>query len=109
MEVMEIVKAELSGILETAGESGVTEGQVVAAIVKHGIDYHTALNSLRNTYKEVLGVERTPEHSGAVIFYKKTKQKKGPNESMAIRLAKKLGKRTIGEKERIDILNQYRR
>ena len=109
MEVMEIVKAELSGILETAGESGVTEGQVVAAIVKHGIDYHTALNSLRNAYKEVPGVERTPEHSGAVIFYKKTKQKKAPNESMAIRLAKNLGKRTVGEQERMDILNQYRR
>lgn len=109
MEVMEIVKTELSGILETAGENGVTEGQAVSAIVKHGIDYHTALDSLRNAYKEVPGVERTPEHSGAVIFYKKAKQKKEPEESIAVRLAKKLGKRTMGEKERMNILNQYRR
>lgn len=108
MKTMEIAKTELSGMLETAGESGVTEGQVVAAIVKHGIDYYTALDSLRNAYKEVPEVERTPEHSGAVIFYKKAKQKKEPEESMATRLAKKLGKRTMGEKERMEILNHYR-
>lgn len=48
-----------------------------------------------------------PEHSGAVIFYKKTKQQKQPEETMAVRLAKKLGKRTMGERERMEILNQY--
>lgn len=59
-------------------------------IVKHGIDYYFALNFLRNAYKEVSGIERTPEHSGAVIYYKKSKHQNEQEESVAVRLAKKV-------------------
>lgn len=106
---MEAIKATLSEVIEAAGENGITEGQATKEIVtKHKIGYYEALEALRNTYKEI-GLERTPEHTGAVIFYRKPKQKKEPEESAAVRIAKKLGKQSIGEKERMDILKHYTR
>lgn len=109
---MEAIKTTLSEMIEAAGESGVTEGQAVKELVtKHKTGYYETLEALRSVYKEI-GMERTPEHTGAVIFYKKSKQptqKKEPEESMAVRLAKKLGKRNMGEKGRMEIMKHYTR
>lgn len=107
MEVMEIAKTTLSEMLETAGENGVTEGQVLAEIRKRGCHFghYETINALKSVYKE-MGLKRTEPHTGKVICY--YKPKKEPEESAAVRLAKKLGKRTIGERERMNIINQYR-
>lgn len=108
MEAMEAVKATLLEMTEKAGEIGVTEGQVVAEIGKRGCHFghYETINALKSVYKE-MGLERTEPHTGKVICY--YKPKKEPEESAAVRLAKKLGRQTIGEKERMNILNQYRR
>lgn len=110
MEAIELVKTTLLEMIETAGESGVTEGQASREIVKrHKIGHYETLEILRSVYKEI-GLERTSEHTGAVIFYRKPKQseqKKEPEESAAVRIAKKLGKRNMGEKGRMEILKHY--
>lgn len=104
---MEAIKATLSEAIEAAGENGITEGQATKELVtRYKMGYYEALEALRNAYKEI-GLERTPEHTGAVIFYRKSKQKKEPEESAAVRLAKKLGKQNMGEKGRMEIMKHY--
>lgn len=107
MEAIELVKTTLLEMIETAGESGVTEGQASKELVtRYKMGYYEALEALRNGYKEI-GLER---HTGAVIFYRKPKQseqKKEPEESAAVKIAKKLGGRNMGEKGRMDILKHY--
>lgn len=106
---MEAIKSTLSEMIEAAGENGVTEGEMTKALVtRHKMGYYESLEALRSVYKEI-GLERTPEHTGAVIFYRKPTQKKEPEESAAIKLAKKLGSKAVGEKQMQNILNQYRR
>lgn len=108
---MEAIKTTLSEIIEAAGESGVTEGQATKELVtKYKVGYYEALEALRNGYKEI-GLERTPEHTGAVIFYRKPRQptQKNPEELAAVRLAKKLGSRGMSEKERMAIIAHYTR
>lgn len=106
MEAMETAKTVLSEMLESAGENGVTSGEATRELVKHGLDYKTALDSLESVYKEI-GAER---HTGAVIRYCKGKPKpEKKEESMAVRIAKKLGKRNIGERQFNDIISSYRR
>lgn len=110
MEVMELVKTTLSEMIETARESGITEGQATKEIAtRYKMGYYETLEALRSVYKEI-GLERTPEHTGAVIFYRKPKQseqKKEPEESAAVRIIKNFGKRNIGERQRADILKHY--
>lgn len=108
MEYIQTAKNVLSQMIENSDENGVTEGQVVKEIVRYDIGYYEALDSLRKVYREV-GAERTPEHTGEVIRYKKAKQNKQQEESMAVRLAKKIAGNTVGERERLSILNYYRR
>ncbi|MCM1236254.1 MAG: hypothetical protein NC489_39745 [Ruminococcus flavefaciens] len=99
MEVMETAKTVLSAMLETAGEA-------VGELSKHGIGFTVTLDSLESVYKEI-GAER---QAGAVICYRKGKPKpEKKEESMAVRIAKKLGQRNIGEKHYNDIINCYRR
>lgn len=110
MEVMELVKTTLLEIIEEAGESGISEGQAVNVLCnKYRMGYYETLEALRSVYKEI-GLERTPEHTGAVIFYRKPKQseqKKQQEESAAVRIIKNFGKRNIGERQREDILKHY--
>lgn len=106
MEAMETAKTVLSEMLETAGENGVTAGEAAGELSKHGIGFSAALDSLESVYKEI-GAER---HAGAVIRYCKGKPKpEKKEESIAVKMAKKLGQRNIGERQHNDILNQYRR
>lgn len=106
METMEIAKTVLSRMLEAAEE--VTEGQAAAEVVKYGIDYYTALNSLRSVYRE-LGMERTPEHTGAVICYHKPKREPQLQETEAVRMAKKAAQSNISERRSAAIISNYRR
>lgn len=108
MEYIQIAKNVLSQMIENSDENGVTEGQAVKEIVRYDIRYYEALDSLRKVYKEV-GAERTPEHTGEVIRYRKAKQNKQQEESMAVRLVKKIARNTVEERERLEILNYYRR
>lgn len=108
MEYIQTAKSVLSQMIENSDENGVTEGQVVKEIVRYDIGYYEALDSLKKVYKEV-GAERTPEHTGKVICYRKAKQNKQQEESLAVRLAKKIAENTVGERERLNILNYYRR
>lgn len=107
MEVMKNAKTALSEMLEAAGESGVTDGQALVTITDQGIDYYTALKSLPDICQEI-GAERTVASNGIVFLHHKPKEKKKPEEAAAVRLARKLGKQTTGEKERENILNYYR-
>ena len=104
---MESVKNTLTELVESAGENGLTETQPAIEInARHKLGYWKSLEAIKSVYRDA-GVERTPEHTGQVICYRKAKQEKQPEESVAVRLAKKLGERNIGEKGRMDILKHY--
>ncbi len=104
---MESVKNTLTELVESAGENGLTETQAAIEInARYKLGYWESIKALKSVYQDA-GVERTPEHSGKVITYKAKKQEKQPEESAAVRLAKKLGERNIGEKGRMDILKHY--
>ena len=80
------VQTTLSQIVEAAGESGVTDEQVAKEITaKYRVSHFEAMNALQST------------------------QKKEPEESTAVRLAKKLGKQNMGEKGRMEIMKHYTR
>ncbi len=103
---MESVKNTLIQIVEQAGENGLTETQTAIEIsARHKLGYWKSLEAIKSVYQDA-GVERTPEHTGKVISYRK-KQEKQPEESVAVRIAKKLCERNIGEKGRMDILKHY--
>lgn len=107
MEILESVKATLAELVESAGENGITEGQAVIEITKrHKMGYYECLEALRSVYQDA-GVERTPEHTGKVISYRKAKQEL--EESAAVRMARSSANRTAGEKQRQEIISQYRR
>lgn len=104
---LESVKATLTELVESAGENGITETQAAIEIsARHKLGYWESIKALKSVYQDA-GVERTPEHTGKVISYRKAKREKQPEESVAVRLAKKLGERNIGEKGRMDILKHY--
>ncbi len=106
---LESVKTTLTDFVESAGENGITEGQAVIEITKrHKMGYYECLEALRSVYQDA-GVERTPEHTGQVICYRKAKQEKQPEESAAVKMARNSANRTAGEKQRQEIINQYRR
>lgn len=108
MEILESVKNTLTELVEAAGENGITEGQAVIEITKrHKMGYYECLEALRNVYQDA-GVERTPEHTGKVITYK-AKQQEQPEEPAAVRMARNSANRTAGEKQRQEIISQYRR
>lgn len=68
--------------------------------------YVTVIDSLESVYKEI-GAEH---HAGKVIRYCKGKPKpEKKEESIAVKMAKKLGQKNIGEKQYNDIINSYRR
>lgn len=106
------VKITLLQIVEAAGESGVTDEQVAKQITaKYRVSHFEAMNALQEINKN-LGVEIVLEYSKGIFTYRKPKQptqKKEPEESTAIRLAKKLGKRNMGEKGRMEIMKHYTR
>ncbi len=108
MEVKEKVKTMLSRMLETADENGVTEGEVIRELTRNGIDYQTARNFLKNSYKEI-GVERTPEHTGEVIRYRKQKKEADKQETPAEAMARKSAQRAYNEHRAVKIINSYRR
>lgn len=105
--MLESVKTTLLEIIEAAGDDGVTEGQAVSALGECGLGYYETLDALKSACKELPGIERTPEHTGQLIYYRKTKQQ--PEETNAEKIARKSAQRIAGEKQRMNILNQYRR
>ena len=106
------VKITLLQIVEAAGESGVTDEQVAKQITaKYRVSHFEAMNALQEINKN-LGVEIVLEYSKGIFTYRKPKQptqKKEPEELTAVRLAKKLGKRNMGEKGRMEIMKHYTR
>ena len=106
------VKITLLQIVEAAGESGVTDEQVAKQITaKYRVSHFEAMNALQKINKN-LGVEIVLEYSKGIFTYREPKQptqKKEPEESTAVRLAKKLGKRNMGEKGRMEIMKLYTR
>lgn len=106
------VKITLLQIVEAAGESGVTDEQAAKQITaKYRVSHFEAMNALQEINKN-LGVEIVLEHSKGIFTYRKPKQptqKKELEESTAVRLAKKLGKRNMGEKGRMEIMKHYTR
>ena len=111
MEIKSI-QTTLSKIVEAAGESGITDEQVAKEIVKkHGVSHFEAMEALQEINKN-LGEGIYLEYDKGVFFYRKSKQppqKKEPEESTAVRLAKKLGSRGMSEKERMAIIAHYTR
>lgn len=106
------VKITLLQIVEAAGESGVTDEQVAKQITaKYRVSHFEAMNALQEINKN-LGVEIVLEYSKGIFTYRKPKQptqKKEPEESTAVRLAKKLGKQNMSEKGRMEIMKHYTR
>lgn len=106
---MESVKNTLTELVESAGENGLTETQAAIEInARHKLGYWKSLEAIKSVYRDA-GVERTPEHTGQVICYRKAKQEKQPEESAAARMAINSARRTAGERQRQEIINQYRR
>lgn len=108
MEVRETTKMVLSEMIETAGESGITEGQAAAELTKHGIGYHEAVDFLKNVYKEI-GAERTEPHTGKVICYRKPKKEPEQQETAAMKMAKKAAQSNVNERKAAAIIGSYRR
>ena len=80
-------------------------------IIKHKVSHFEAMEALQEINKN-LGAEIVLEHSKGIFTYRKPKQptqKKELEESTAVRLAKKLGKRNMGEKGRMEIMKHYTR
>ena len=106
------VQTTLSQIVEAAGENGVTDEQVAKEITaKYRVSHFEAMEALQEINRN-LGTGIALEYDKGVFFYRKPKQptqKKEPEESAAVRLAKKLGKRNMGEKERMAIIAHYTR
>ena len=106
------IQTTFSKIVEAAGENGVTDEQVAKEITaKYRVSHFEAMEALQEINKN-LGTGIALEYDKGVFFYRKPKQptqKKEPEESAAVRLAKKLGKRNMGEKERMAIIAHYTR
>lgn len=106
------IQTTFSKIVEAAGENGVTDEQVAKEITaKYRVSHFEAMEALQEINKN-LGTGIALEYDKGVFFYRKPKQptqKKEPEESAAVRLAKKLGKRSMGEKERMAIIAHYTR
>lgn len=105
------VQTTLSQIVEAAGENGVTDEQVAKEITaKYRVSHFEAMEALQEINNN-LGAEIALEYDKGVFFYRKPKQQKQkePEESAAVRLAKKLGKRNMGEKGRMEIMKHYTR
>lgn len=108
MEILESVKNTLTELVEAAGENGITEGKAVSEIVtRHKMGYYEAVKAIRSVCQDA-GIERTPEHTGKVITYK-AKQQEQPEEPAPVRMARNSANRTAGEKQRQEIISQYRR
>ncbi len=70
-------------------------------IAKHRVSHFEAMNALQEINKN-LGAGIALEYDKDIFTYRKPKQptqKKDPEESIAVRIAKKLGKRNMGGKE----------
>lgn len=108
------VQTTFSKIVEAAGENGITDEEAAREIVKkHRVSNFEAMEALQEINKN-LGAGIALEYDKGVFFYRKSKQteqptQKKPEESAAVRLAKKLGKRNMGEKERMAIIAHYTR
>ncbi len=108
------IQTTFSKIVEAAGESGVTDEQIAREIVKkHRVSNFEAMNALQEINKN-LGTGIALEYDKGVFFYRKSKQpeqltQKKPEESTAVKLAKKLGSQGMSEKERMAIIEHYKR
>ena len=106
------IQITFSKIVEAAGENGITDEQAAKEIVKkHRVSNFEAMEALQEINKN-LGTEIVLEYSKGIFTYRKPKQstqKKEPEESTAVRLAKKLGKQNMGEKGRMEIMKHYTR
>ena len=106
------VQTTLSQIVDAAGESGVTDEQVAKKITAtYRVSHFEAMEALQEINKN-LGAGIALEYDKGVFFYRKSKQptqKKEPEESTAVRLAKKLGSRGMSKKERMAIIAHYTR
>jgi len=108
------VQTTLSQIVEAAGESGVTDEQVAKEIIaKYRVSHFEAMNALQEINKN-LGAGIALEYDKGVFTYKKPKQpeqptQKKPEESTAVKLAKKLAQQRTSEKERAAIIAHYTR
>lgn len=104
------VKTTLSQIVEAAGESGITDERVAKEIIaKYRVSHFEAMNALQEINKN-LGAGIALEYDKGVFFYRKSKQptqKKEPEESAAVRFAKKLAQQRMGE--RMAIIAHYTR
>lgn len=75
------------------------------------VSHFEAMEALQEINKN-LGAGIALEYDKGVFFYRKSKQptqKKEPEESTAVRLAKRLGNRGMSEKERMAIIAHYTR
>ncbi|RKI87130.1 hypothetical protein D7V94_21515 [Parablautia intestinalis] len=107
------IQTTFSKIVEAAGENGVTDEKMASEIVKkHKVSNFEAMNALQEINKN-LEAGIALEYDKGVFFYRKLKQpeqstqKPEPEESTAVRLAKKLARQRMGEKERLEILKHY--
>lgn len=113
MEIKSI-QTTFSKVVEAAGENGITDEKMVMEIAKkHSVSHFEAMEALQEINKN-LGAGIALEYDKGVFFYRKSKQpeqptQKKPEESAAVRLAKKLGKQNMSEKERMAIIAHYTR
>ena len=103
---------EVLYLFQAAEENGITDEQAAKEIVKkHRVSNFEAMEALQEINKN-LGAGIALEYDKGVFFYRKSKQptqKKEPEESTAVRLAKKLGSRGMSKKERMAIIAHYTR
>lgn len=106
MNLREAVMQVLPNMVETAGENGVTEANVISGInaLKCGFGFQETRKALIDFHKEA-GAERTSRYNGQVTIYRKPPKPK--EDTMAVRVAKRMNFGGISEAEAKKNISYY--
>ncbi len=106
MDLKEAVMKVLPGMIETAGENGVTETEAIGGInaLKQGFGFQETRKALIDFYQEA-GAERTSKCNGRITVYRKLPKPK--EDTMSVRIVKRMSFGGISEMERRKAISYY--
>lgn len=108
MEI-ENIKNSLLELVDTAGESGLSEGQAMKEIAKmYQMGAQETFYALREIYRKSKE-EIALDYKRGVFFYHRIKKREPAKSKVAILLAKEAASRMKNESEMQRILDYYRR
>lgn len=109
MDLREAVMQVLPGMIEAAGEDGVTEATAIGGInaLKQGFGFQEMQKALICFHKEA-GAERTSKCNGEITVYRKQPKPEEPKkDAIAVRVVKRMNFGGIGETEKRKNISYY--